>query len=484
MPCRLRAEDHAKGPNRLEISSRGVAISSARFSAHCWAVIRGALAACGSGSRDWASRAGRPIRTSFTTSAWLGQSYHEHPLWLGDPTRAGGHGLYQGLPLLPGIWIARLLGLGPALISLVWRCWGGGLAGLAWYWVVRVHRVRPWVAVAVAIFLLTDIGMLEFRPLLRLGWVAWQVFSGHTGALFASKPMIFRQFRIRDSVPDDALSSAFHRPAGPGLHGRRPAAVRSHRAIGFGLLFYVYFYYWTAAALALAIAAVLDAGHRRTALNTALIGAFAGVPSLVASYHTRASTSVDWLLRSDKFMVIGRFSELNLPMPALLLLVVTAIVVWRFRREPILPWSLAASPLVLANHQIITGLQIETSSLVVRLVAHACHFFDSDLMSGGLLYLTSAAPAGARGIGRRHPGCAWSRACGCAGPKRSGRGKSTRSWELTVITEISGCVSPAARLPSAGAAVMAAEELTADWARRSSSGRAAWRITGLCSVRR
>ena len=86
------------------------------------------------------------------------------------------------MPLLPGIWIARLAGVGPALISLVWRCWGGGLAGVAWYWVIRCHRVRPVIAAAAAIMLLIDIGMLEFRPFLRLPWVTWQVISGHTGA--------------------------------------------------------------------------------------------------------------------------------------------------------------------------------------------------------------------------------------------------------------------------------------------------------------
>jgi hypothetical protein len=60
-----------------------------------------------------------------------GQAFFDHPLWLGDPTRHVGPSLYQGLPLLPGVWIARLLRLGPQLISLAWRCWGGGLAGLA-----------------------------------------------------------------------------------------------------------------------------------------------------------------------------------------------------------------------------------------------------------------------------------------------------------------------------------------------------------------
>ena len=104
---------------------------------------------------------------------------------------------------------------------------------------------------------------------------------------------------------------------------------------------------------------MLDAGHRRVALITALVGAFAGVPSLVASYHTRTSTSADWLLRSDKFMAIGRFSELNIPLPVLIMIAVIAVIVWIYRRDLILPWSLAVAGLVLMNQQIITGLQIE-----------------------------------------------------------------------------------------------------------------------------
>ena len=275
-----------------------------------------------------------------------GQAFFEHPLWLGDPTQHAGHSLYQGLPLLPGVWIARLLRLGPQLISLAWRCWGGGLAGLAWYWVARWHHVRPSIAAAVAVWLLTDIGMLEFKPLLRLGWVAWQVASGHTAVLFASKPMIFRHFRIATPCLTMPYLLLFI-----GLQARARTARSRDRQIaaglGFGLLFYVYFYYWTAAALALAIAAVLDPGHRRTLLNSALIGGMLGIPSLIASFRTRASTSVDWLHRSDKLLAIPRFSELNFPMPAVVLLMLTAVVVVRYRRELILTWSTAAAGLVL-----------------------------------------------------------------------------------------------------------------------------------------
>jgi hypothetical protein len=309
----------------------------------------------------WYVRLGEPVWAADQDELYyLGvaaQAFREHPLWLGDPTRDIGHSLYQRLPLLPGIWIARLLGLGPQLISLVWRCWGGGLAGLAWYWVVRSHRVRSSIAIAGAIMLLTDAGMLEFKPFIRLGWVAWQVISGHTGALFASKPMIFRHFRVATPCLTMPYLLLFL-----GLHARARAVPSLHRQIasglGFGLLFYVYFYYWTSAALALAMAVAIDRGHRRVSLNTAAIGALIGMPSLVLVFDTWSSNSADWLARSDKFLAIGRFSELNVPLPATLLLLAAAVVV-RYRRELFLPWSLAASGIFLMNHQVLTGLQIE-----------------------------------------------------------------------------------------------------------------------------
>ena len=95
----------------------------------------------------WLARLGEPVWAADQDELYYigvaAQACHDHPLWLGDPTRDGGHSLYQGLPLLPGVWMARLLGVGPHLISLVWRCWGGGLAGVTWYWVIRVHDASP-----------------------------------------------------------------------------------------------------------------------------------------------------------------------------------------------------------------------------------------------------------------------------------------------------------------------------------------------------
>jgi hypothetical protein len=275
-----------------------------------------------------------------------------------DPSRDGGHCPYQALPLLPGIWVARLLGLRPTAISLVWRAWGGFWAGLAWYVLSRCHLSRRWAAAALAVLMLTDIGMLEFRPLLRLWFVAWQVWNGQAGGLFASKPLVFSQWRVATpclTMPFLLLFLALHARA-------RMSAGRGWRVaagVGFGLLFYVYFYYWTAAALALILATALDRGHRRDSVDAAWIGGLIGMPHVVFSYLMKRATSDDWLLRSDKFLRIDRFSELLIPKPAVVLLLVSLFVVWRHRRDLILLWSLAASGLALMNHQLITGLQVE-----------------------------------------------------------------------------------------------------------------------------
>jgi hypothetical protein len=310
----------------------------------------------------WLPRLGEPVWVADQDELYyLGvasQAYYDHPIRLGDPARDGGHALYQGTPLLPGIWIARFLRLGPSSISLVWRFWGGCLAGLAWYWVVRQHHARPWVAAAAALLLLNDFGMLEFRPLVRPWLVAWQVLTGQTGGLFDTKPLVCTQWRIATPCLTMPYLLLF-----VGLHARArlaPSQLRRFASgVGFGLLFYVYFYYWTAAALALGLAVVFDAGHRRVSWDTAWIGGLLGIPSLVSSYLVKRATAPDWLLRSDKFLAIDRFSELRFPKPAVLLLVIGLFVVWRHRRELILLWSLAASGLALMNHQLITRLQIE-----------------------------------------------------------------------------------------------------------------------------
>ena len=62
------------------------------------------------------------------------QAYFDHPGRLADPVRREYRpSPYMPLAVLPGIWAAKLLDLGPLGISLAWRVLGGVTAGLGWY---------------------------------------------------------------------------------------------------------------------------------------------------------------------------------------------------------------------------------------------------------------------------------------------------------------------------------------------------------------
>jgi hypothetical protein len=56
---------------------------------------------------------------------------------------------------------------------------------------------------------------------------------------------------------------------------------------------------------------------------------------------------------------IGRFTELELPKEMLLVTALGLACVWYRRRDLIFVWALGTAGLMLANHQILTGLQIE-----------------------------------------------------------------------------------------------------------------------------
>ena len=61
-------------------------------------------------------------------------SYHNHPWKTGDPTMvSGGRTIFPWLQVIPGVTVARLLGLGPVGIAMAWRILGGVLlpAGLS-----------------------------------------------------------------------------------------------------------------------------------------------------------------------------------------------------------------------------------------------------------------------------------------------------------------------------------------------------------------
>jgi hypothetical protein len=287
------------------------------------------------------------------------QGYFNHPDRLSDPVRAGdGPSLYKPLPLLPGVWAAKLLGLGPLGIGLAWRVLAGITIGLAWYVLARQKVARPWVAAALAVVLLCDGGLIEGRPIYRQAARSAQVAAGQGGGLFAGKPDLHPEWRI--STP--GVTMAYLIALLWAVSRAREVPTRGRIALAgltFGLLFYVYFYYWTAAGLALLIALALDAGHRRVYFQVGWIGGLIGLPSVISDYLLKQKTASDWLERTDKFLPIGRFDELIAPRAMIVLLAVTLAWALVRRRDLIYVWALGAAGLLLTNHQVLTRLQIE-----------------------------------------------------------------------------------------------------------------------------
>ncbi|MBX6312332.1 MAG: hypothetical protein IRY99_05345 [Isosphaeraceae bacterium] len=121
------------------------------------------------------------------------KAYFNHPTSLSDPVRADDGGLcaYSWLQLVPGIALARALGLGPMGIGLVWRAWSGIFTGLGLYLVSRQYVKRPWIAAALGCLLIADIGLITGRPLIRQAGLCSAVLKG-VWAIILRRTLIIR----------------------------------------------------------------------------------------------------------------------------------------------------------------------------------------------------------------------------------------------------------------------------------------------------
>jgi hypothetical protein len=291
--------------------------------------------------------------------AYASQSYHNHPLSLADPQRAGAGGsIYPWFQFAPGILAAKLLNLSPIFIGMLWRIWAGISVGAAWYLLIRVLIGKTIPALCIALIMLGDIGNLTGQPLLRQFVVPVKMLLGHANDIFATVPQIHTEWRLM--TPALSLAYLLLHILLTSRARRRPTWGRIvWSGIGFGLLFPVYFYYWTTATAALVLASIFDKGSRRVYLHTLWIGVVAGLPSLIAAYRIKREYPPDWLLRTDFSVPIGHFSELLIPKLAYLLAAALGFWAYYRRRDLLHLWSLAAAGLLLLNQQVLTGLQMQ-----------------------------------------------------------------------------------------------------------------------------
>ena len=285
------------------------------------------------------------------------QAYFNHPSYLSDPVLAsGGTSLFRQLPLLPGVWMAWALDLGPLGIDVCWRILAGVSLPVTWYLLIRHCGPKPWVAAALTWILLVDCGLLGAGVIVRQAQAFFRMCT--QGEHFLKEDFWHAEWRV--ATP--ALTMAF-------LLLNLWLVCRARRSPGraaialsgasFGLLFHVYPYFWTAASAALALALLIDRGHRNVYFWTALIGGAIGSYRIYWDMMLKRGTAADWLVRSDKFVQVSRFSDLKPPLVATLVLALGFVWIWRQRRDLIYLWTMALSGYLLFKHHVITGLDIE-----------------------------------------------------------------------------------------------------------------------------
>ncbi|MBI3191984.1 MAG: hypothetical protein HYZ36_04905, partial [Pedosphaera parvula] len=348
-------------PTRLK--ARLVAFPPADRAAAAVAELIGALVAL-LPHLIWGLRTGHPewVASNDELACYLSvasQAYYNHPAWLGDVVRvSGGASVYPWLQFVPGIVVARCLGLGATGVLLVWRFIAGVTIGAGLFLLLRHFIRRPWLAAGLAGLLMVDSGFIWARPLFQQAFVLSDLLrASGPGWLFGSSPVLLLQWRV--ITPGLSLFYLL-------LHLWMVARAREHptrrrlllAGVSLGLLFYAYFYFWTAAGLGLLLAIAADWPNRKVYFQTGWLGSLLGLPAVLTSLWLTHTTNPDWPQRTKLFIPIGHFQDLWVA-PGAIVLVVAGLVWVRWRRRELSHlWAVATAGFLLMNHQSITGLQL------------------------------------------------------------------------------------------------------------------------------
>ena len=289
-------------------------------------------------------------------------AYRHGPSGFTDPySLANARNHYPPLLFVPFASAARVLGLGPLGVGLLWRVFTGFGLSATLYLVVRQYLGRPWLASSLVMFLVSDTWNSPGRLIYRHFFLFYESFFGPAAGvpknLWFGGGHVELQGHFRLINPGISLPFVwlflflFTRARDRPTAGRLVAS-----GLGFGLLFYVYFYYWTAAGVALLLGCLVDVGRRRAYFATGCIGLAAGLPSLVDSSTLKAASHPDWSTRNSLFSPISRTAALSFPKGVLALFLPTLPWVW-FRFRELLPLALLiVATILLRNHNLLTKL--------------------------------------------------------------------------------------------------------------------------------
>jgi len=266
---------------------------------------------------------------------------------------------YPPAVFIPAGVAARVLGLGPLGINLLWRLFAGfGLSG-SLYLILRQFLGRPWLASSLAMFLVADIGNFPRHPFYKQVVAFFQTFvgpiPGFADYFHSGHVELHQHFRIIN--PGVSLPFLwFHIYLLMRARDRPTAGRVVASGVSFGVLFYIYFYYWTAAGLALLLGLLVDVGRRRVYWQSGWIGVVVGLPSLISSAALKRNADPSWAVRNTLFAKIPRTRDLSLPKFSLIFLLPALPWIWTRRRSLLPLLLLMISSILLRNHHLVTGL--------------------------------------------------------------------------------------------------------------------------------
>lgn len=288
------------------------------------------------------------------------QSYFNHVFWFSDPAIISSSPTsFPWLQMFPGHFLNWALGYSPTNVLLIWRVFAGVSIGAGWFLLFRQLVSSRWLAIGAAIWLLFDGGILHAQPLIRCILNLLSAGWNDNSPLFAGKPILLQQWRLITPGLSWFYLSLFLVAMAFLQKNLSSKKLWVWAGIAFGLQFYSYFFFWTTCGLGLVLAILLDRPRATVYLKVGSLGLLLGLPALIKDSLLKAHFSDDWLLRADRFLPIDRFSELMFPKTGFALALITFFVIRYRHRDLTWMWCQAAAGLILLNHQIVTGLQIE-----------------------------------------------------------------------------------------------------------------------------